>query len=152
MTLHRHRYFIVVLASLFAACGSNPTAPSSPSLAFTITPNPVPTSGTSTACVGTPAKSWFWTVDIRNTGTATFTAASFTNTVVIPGVPSVISQGTANDFLGLFGSTTIAPNASVQGRACIGLVTPPIGTVTSTTVLRGQSGESFTTPVVQLLQ
>jgi hypothetical protein len=152
MTARWLRSFVMVCACVLAACGSNSTAPSpTSSLVFTFTPNPVPTSGIR-ICNGVAGKSWFWTINIRNTGTATFTAASFTNTYVIPGVAApVIAQGTANDFAGLYGSTTIAPNASVQATVCNSLIDPPTGTITISSVLRGQAGESFTTPTLQLL-
>ena len=145
--------FAITTALWLCGCGGSSTTPtpSQASLVFTATPNPVPSSGLGTSCVGTLAKTWVWIWNIRNTGNATFTVASFQNTYQVPGAAPIVIQGTPNDFIVLYGTSVIAPNASVQATVCVGLTNPPATTVTHTSVLVGQSGESFTTPTVQLL-
>jgi hypothetical protein len=145
--------FAITCTLCLCACGGSSTAPTPnrASLVFTATPNPVPSSGLGTSCVGTLAKTWVWIWNIRNTGNATFTVASFQNTYQVPGAAPIVIQGTANDFIALYGTSVIAPNASAQATVCIGLTNPPAATVTHTSVLVGQSGDSFNTPTVQLL-
>lgn len=146
------QYFVLAVLLLLGGCSDTPTSPSRASLTFTFSPNPVPSSGLSTACVGTLAKSWYWSSTIRNTGTATFTVTSFQFSVAVPGQTPIVTTGPPSDFADVFGTTTIAPNVTVQGKqVCIGLTTPPSGIVNHTYTLNGQPGESFTTPTLQLL-
>src|SRR5262245_2338 len=119
MRLLAGRGCVVVAVLTLASCGK--TSPTRSSLSFTFTPNPV-SPVASPSCLPGTTRNWFWTVTARNMGSAAFVATSFTTTTNVPGSPPLVTQGTANDFASVFGTTTIAAGATVPsaGNVCVG--------------------------------
>jgi hypothetical protein len=135
---------------MVAACGGEggsggPTGPSPTQarahLVHAATPNLVPMVATP-ICTPGAMSNWFWTNTISNTGSAPFAVASFVTTVNVPGVAPVVTTETAASFAAGFGTSTIAPGASVQAPACAGLPFLPAGEVTLSAVLTATSGET----------
>jgi len=142
---------VAVVALALVSCGKD-TSPSGSAVSFTFTPNPV-SAVSSPSCLTGTTRNWFWIITARNTGSAAFVATSFTTTTNVPGSPPLVTQGTVSDFASVFGTTTIAAGATVPsvGNVCAGLTSVPSGEVTISYVVRGQSGESVTTPILRLL-
>ena len=141
----------VVLGAIASACGG-PTSPTRSTLAFTVTPNPVPTAGVTLGCAGTvvPVKSWFYTLTIQNTSSVPFVVASFSASVTPPGASTpIVTPYDASLFAAAFGSTTIPAQGALQGPLCVGGAYDS-ATLTWTFVGASDAG-SFTTPVIRFL-
>ncbi len=132
------------------------TTPQS-NLVFTFTPNPAQTVGLTTNCGNaTPAKTWNYTLTIQNNSAVPFTISSFSTQVEgISGSPVYTNfSNTAADFASWFGTSTIAPNASVMGARSVCLSNPPptgtVGYLLHT--FTGTNGNGpFTTPTRLML-
>jgi hypothetical protein len=147
----RHLSAVLVLCVIASAC-SSPTSPTQSTLAFTISPNPVPTAGVTLGCAGTvvPLKSWFYTLTIQNTSNVPFVVASFSASVTPPGTSTpIVTPYDASLFAAAFGSTTIPAQGALQGPLCVG---GAYDSATLTWTFVGASGAgSFTTPVIRFL-
>jgi TonB family protein len=152
-------YYVRVVAA--NACGSstsnevavvvgNPGG--APFLTFTVTPNPVPFAGVFPGCAGSPtaAKTWLYTLRIANQGAGTFTIGSFSARVTSPLLPApAVIPYTADQFAQAFGSSTIAPQAAVQGPLC---VVGHFDEATLTWTFVDTTGTPFMAPVIRFLR
>ncbi len=88
---------------------------------------------------------------MTNQGTAPFVISSFSARVTPPGVSAGrSSRGPAIDFVLAFGSSTIAPQASLQGPCCASVGNWEDVTLQWTFI--DVSGAAFTTPVIAFLR
>jgi hypothetical protein len=146
------------------ACGvSAPTAPQivivggsgpvrAPFLTFSATPNPVPFAGVFPGCAGSPvaAKTWVYLFRITNQGNAPFVLSSFNAAVTSPVLPAPFTfPPMGPDLFALaFGTSTVAPGATVQSPLCIA---GEYDNGTLTWSFTGGVAETFVAPVIQFL-
>jgi hypothetical protein len=135
---------------VLAGCGNGSPAAPSPSLTFTVTPNPVPYSGLLAVCEGATSaiKTWVYTLRIQNTGNAGFVVSSFSGRVTSPLLPNPVDiPFDAGRFAAAFGTTTIAPQATVSSPLCVA------GHYDSATlvwtIVGASGGGTFTAPPIQ---